>query len=323
VELTLIVAALLAAVAGLAVGAAYATRAVAVNRARWAAAGTQAAGRLPVRRLLAGCWAVADWIGFRVAPRWLFGFSVAGGLSVIALAAVATGTVVDDVTDGDGVAVLDRPVAAFVAVHRSGALTVVMRAVSTAGGPVVLAMVTVAAGVLAGVLWASWGPVVVAGVTTAGGAVLTVVFKGALGRPRPPLADALAPADGYAFPSAHAAIAVMALGVLAYLATARLRPWPGRVAAWAVAAVLAALVGMSRVYLGVHWTTDVIGGWAFGACWLAVVITGWTALTRHLAAGRLPPSRRRRPRRARRVSAGRRSSPPGDILTCAAGCRGA
>jgi membrane-associated phospholipid phosphatase len=170
-----------------------------------------------------------------------------------------------------------------------------MRVVSSMGGPFVLAVATVAAGVAAGVLWKSWGPIVVTGVTTAGGTVLTAVFKEVLGRPRPPLADAVAAADGYAFPSAHAAVAVAALGVLAYLGTARLRSWAGRVAAWAAAAVLAALVGISRVYLGVHWTTDVLGGWAFGACWLAVVITGWTALARHLAAGRLPAPRRRRP----------------------------
>jgi undecaprenyl-diphosphatase len=287
-ELTLIVAGLLAAAAGLAVAVAYALRGLAAHRQDLAAAGIRVAGRAPVRRVLDGCAPLAARIRSRLAPGWLFGFSAAVGLSVIALAAVVTGTVVDNVTDGDGVAMLDRPVEAFVAAHRSGALTVVMRAVSAAGGPVVVAVATVAAGVLAGVLWRSWEPVVIAGVATAGGAGLTVVFKEVLGRPRPPLAGAAAAADGYAFPSAHAALAVVALGVLAYLGTARLRSWAGRVAAWAAATVLAALVGISRVYLGVHWTTDVIGGWAFGACWLAVVITGWTALTRRLAEKRLP-----------------------------------
>jgi undecaprenyl-diphosphatase len=284
-ELTAILAALLATAAGLAIAVACAVRAAAMNR-HGLAARIRAARWRPVRLLRATLVPLAARIWIGAGPRWLFSFSMSAGLLVIALGAVVTGTVVEDVTDGDGVAVLDRPVAAFVAARRTGALTMMMREVSAAGGPVVLAVVTVATGVLAGVLRKSWGPVMVAGVTTAGGAVLTVVFKEVLGRPRPPLADAVAAADGFAFPSAHAAVAVMALGVLAWLGTAWLRSWAGRVAAWAAAAVLAALVGISRVYLGVHWTSDVIGGWAIGACWLAVVITGSAALTRHLAAGK-------------------------------------
>lgn len=171
---------------------------------------------------------------------------------------------------------------------RTGALTVVMREVSAVGGPVVLAAVTAAAGVLLAILRRHWGYAVVAAVTVAGSAVLTVVFKQALGRPRPPLAGAVAAADGYAFPSAHAAVAAAACGVLAYLCAAGLRSWAGRVTIWVIAAALTALVGISRVYLGVHWTTDVLAGWAFGACWAAVVITGWTAAARRAAAGRLP-----------------------------------
>ncbi len=287
-ELTLIVAGLLAAVAGLAVAVAFALRAVAVHRYDLAAAGRRAAGCPPVRRLLAGCEPLAVRIRSRVAPGWLFSVSAVVGLSVIGLAAAVTGTVVEDVTDGDGTAVLDRPVAAFVAARRTGALTMVMREVSAVGSPVTLAAVTAAAGVLLAVLRRHRGPAVAAAVTVAGSAALTVVFKQVLGRPRPPLAGAVAAADGYAFPSAHAAVAAAACGVLAYLCAAGLRSWAARVATWAAAAALAALVGISRVYLGVHWTTDVLGGWAFGACWAAVVITGWTAAARHIAPGRLP-----------------------------------
>ena len=96
-----------------------------------------------------------------------------------------------------------------------------MREVSAVGGPVVLAAVTAAAGVLLAILRRHWGPAVAAAVTVAGSAVLTVVFKQALGRPRPPLAGAVAAADGYAFPSAHAAVAAAAFGVLAYLSARR------------------------------------------------------------------------------------------------------
>jgi hypothetical protein len=135
VELTLIVAGLLAAFAGLAVAVACALRAVAVHWHGLAAAGMRAAGCSPVRRLRAGCEPLAARIRSRVAPGWLFSVSAVLGLSVIGLAAMVTGTVVEDVTDGDGTAVLDRPVAAFVAARRTGVLTVVMREVSAVGGP--------------------------------------------------------------------------------------------------------------------------------------------------------------------------------------------
>lgn len=284
-ELTLIVAGLLAAVAGLVSGLAAVARSAAAHKEGLAAAGRRAADRARLRRLLPARRMLPAAIRVRVPPGWFFSLSVAAGLIVIALGAIAIGALVEDVTDGGGVAVLDHPVAGFVVTHRSGALTAVLRPVSIAGSPVVLAVVAVVAGALLGFLRRSWEPVVLASVTVAGTGVLTAVFKEVLGRSRPPLADAVAAADGYAFPSGHAAAAAAACGVLAWLCTALLRSWAGRVAAWAVAAVLAALVGISRVYLGVHWTTDVIGGWVVGVVWLAVVLTGWTAFTRERGQG--------------------------------------
>jgi membrane-associated phospholipid phosphatase len=86
-------------------------------------------------------------------------------------------------------------------------------------------------------------------------------------------------AGGYGFPSGHAATAAAAFGVLAYRCAARLASWAARVAVWAAAATLAALIGISRVYLGVHWATDIVGGRTSGILWLAIVVTGSTAFT--------------------------------------------
>jgi undecaprenyl-diphosphatase len=273
----LIVVALLAAAGGLVVAAASVLRWAAAHRDDMLAAAGRASVRLHMQRM-AG-------LAARLRPPWLFGMSSALGLVVVTASAVGAGVLMEDVTDGDGVAALDHPVASFVAAHRTGALTTVMRAASSAGGPVVLGIFTVAAGVVLGIIWRSRRPVLVAGMIVAGNGVLTLALKQAVARARPPLSGGLAAADGYAFPSGHAATAAAAFGALAFLCGGPLRAWTARVALWAAAAMLAALVGISRIYLGVHWTTDVLGGWAFGALWLAVVVTGSTVLA-HGRSGR-------------------------------------
>ncbi len=179
---------------------------------------------------------------------------------------------VDAVTDGDGIAMVDHPIANFVAGHRAQVLTSAMKVASSAGGPLGMSALAVVAGVLLSVAWRSAMPAIVLAVTGAGVAALAQVFKVALGRARPPLAQAAATAPGYSFPSGHAAAAAAILGATAWLLSMRVRSWRGRTAIWSCAAMLAALIGISRVFLGVHWTTDVIGGWVFGIAWLAVVV---------------------------------------------------
>jgi PAP2 superfamily len=249
VEMTLIVVALLATAGGVVVVAASGLRWAAVHRKDLLAAGQRASDRARLRWL--------PGLMVRLRPAWRFGVSTGIGLVIVTLATAGAGKLMEDITEGDGVAVLDRPVASFVTAHRTGVLTMVMEAASSAGGPVVLGAVTIAAGVVLGTIWRSLGPVLAAGVTVAGNGVLTVVLKDAVGRPRPPLSGALAAADGYAFPSGHAATAAAAFGVLALLCTGPLRSRAARVAIWASASMLTTLVGISRIYLGVHWTTDV------------------------------------------------------------------
>ncbi|HEX8133280.1 MAG TPA: alkaline phosphatase family protein, partial [Actinomycetes bacterium] len=87
-----------------------------------------------------------------------------------------------------------------------------------------------------------------------------------------PAGLAVAHAGGFAFPSGHATDAVATYGVLAFLgARAGRRRLPAG-AAWAAAAVLVVVVGLSRVYLGVHWLTDVLAGVALGTVWVGSLI---------------------------------------------------
>jgi undecaprenyl-diphosphatase len=90
--------------------------------------------------------------------------------------------------------------------------------------------------------------------------ITTQIIKGAVDRPRP--GDGLVDADGFAYPSGHASIAITYLAIAVVLS--RTVPAAWRVVLVVAGAVLAVAIGLSRVYLRVHYLTDVAGGWAVG-----------------------------------------------------------
>ena len=279
-ELTVIVAGLLLAIGGLAglaelVLHAFAARGAGPARPASPSAERPHAGPRP--GAAPGLWRRVC-ARLRTSPGRVLTLSLTVGLVVVALASVSLGKLVEDVTHGDGLALVDHPVARFVTAHRTPALTSAMGVVSTVGGPAAMAGIAVAAGVLVAAAWRSWVPVLELGVTVAGIIGLTMMFKAVMGLSRPPLAQAVAAADGYGFPSGHAATAAAVCGVAACLATMRIRSGLAQAGIWALAAMLAAAVGLSRLYLGVHWATDVIGGWVFGILWMATIVSGWAVL---------------------------------------------
>lgn len=153
-------------------------------------------------------------------------------------------------------------------------LSAIMWGASVYGAPVRLSPLgLIAAGVF---LYRGWrrGALLVV-VTLAGAWVIDTGLKLLYGRSRPePFFDYYPAPDSYSFPSGHSLFSVCFFGGLAVLLTHRLNSRAAQVAVWLVALVAILLIGSSRVYLGVHYPTDVVGGYAVGVAWTTAVALG-------------------------------------------------
>jgi undecaprenyl-diphosphatase len=161
----------------------------------------------------------------------------------------------------------------------SPTLTGVMIAASFYGGPVVLipaALVAAFAFLVHG--WHRGALLVV--LTVAGAALLNWLLKVTFARVRPEAFFGYPLPASPSFPSGHALYAASIFGGLAALLTARLKHGPLRVTVWAAAVFLIFLVGFSRVYLGVHYPSDVLAGYSIAVIWVTFVALG-DRLARH------------------------------------------
>ena len=212
------------------------------------------------------------WLRRRVDPAHALGLTLTTGLVVCVVAGAIFTIVLEDVLGGGGVARLDRPVLSWLAGHRTAGLTTLARTVTFFGSvPWVLLVTAVVAA-----LWWRRGalrPALVLVVAVLGSGAITATVKLLVGRNRPPLPFAVDTAErGLAFPSGHALSALALYGTLAYL-LARPARTARRTATAAGLLLLVVAVGLSRIYLGYHWVSDVLGSWTLGVLWLSAVIT--------------------------------------------------
>lgn len=162
----------------------------------------------------------------------------------------------------------DVAVSDWVVEHRQAWLDPLVVAVTQLGGAGLLLPLVLAVGLALGVRRHAWTPLALLASSLLGAIGLYTAGKALVGRQRP-LLDPLVDAPGLSFPSGHATQAAAVWLALAAVAAAR---WtPHRRLLLAAAAAVAVLVAASRVYLGVHWASDVVAGLAVGALWTALL----------------------------------------------------
>ena len=202
---------------------------------------------------------------------------LAGLLAVIVMAFGFT-ALLDDALDGDGIAQFDKPVVAWLTTHREVRLNTTLTLVTHLGDPAAQTIWVIV--VCAVCAWhsRSWLPVILGLIGGLGISVIVATEKTVVGRARPDLPFALVDSHGFSFPSGHAAGAA-AVGLLCAWMLCRwvVHRWAGQVAVWALAITAIIMIGFSRLYLGVHFVTDVLAGWLLGTAWTATVIlvTSW------------------------------------------------
>lgn len=241
----------------------------------------------PGRALVRGAawvWDRAGQVGGWAAPHWAVLLTLLVGLAAAALMAAGTGEIYESVVEGDGVAGLDQPVLDAAVGARTPTANTLVTAFTDLGGKVGMPVLASAVALGLAAWWRSWTPIVLMAVTGAGSLLMTSAGKAAVGRARPPLAEAVPPFESsFSFPSGHSLNSMALAGILAYLLVRRLRHRWSRVLAVAGCTVFAVLMGASRVYLGHHWLTDVLVAWSLALGWLALVVTGhrlWLTMRR-------------------------------------------
>jgi undecaprenyl-diphosphatase len=155
-------------------------------------------------------------------------------------------------------------------------ISVVMRDLTAVGGSIVLALITAGScGYL--LLTRAWRTAVLLALSVLSAAGSVELLKAVFARARPEPAFAEYAATGLSFPSGHTSMSAVVFLTLGLLVARTRRRASERTYIVVASVLLVSLAGMSRAALGVHWATDVIGGWAFGAGWA----TAWLLVARH------------------------------------------
>lgn len=190
---------------------------------------------------------------------------------------------------GDPFRGVDSTVLSWMLAHRSDRLIPAARAITDSGTSWLLFPLVALAGVAARIRTGRWAPGLAALAVVIIGVSARLVLSRLVRDPRPPRADWLVPVTGFSFPSGHAATSALVAGALGWLFALTLRTGWMRTVLWLGCAGWALLVALSRLYLGVHWISDVVGSWLLAGAWLSALLAArWLTAAAPVGAGSPP-----------------------------------
>lgn len=199
-------------------------------------------------------------------------------LAVCIVSLILFASLAEDVIENEEIVVVDLELANALYEQATPATTDAFIIVSFLGSQVVSIIAVVVA--LYYAFRRQWLWLLAWVITLAGGELLNVVLKAVFSRPRPVFAEPLAVEIYYSFPSGHAMLSLIAYGMLAYLLALRTPSRIGRILLIFAAVLLVVLIGISRLYLGVHYLSDVVAGYLAGSAWLAACIAAMGVIRR-------------------------------------------
>jgi undecaprenyl-diphosphatase len=209
----------------------------------------------------------------RLTPQGYAGLHLTVGVLVVLICGWCFGEIAEDVSHGDPIVQVDRQVAVWFHQHASPTITQVATTISFFGsvGWLTAASIGVALFLVAR---RDWLNATLFASVMVGGSTLNVVLKHFFHRERPVLENPLLTLSSYGFPSGHTMGATLFYGFLALLAWKNVRNRAARLAGVVGGCFWVLIIGLTRIYLGAHYLTDVLGALAAGLFWLAFC---WTA----------------------------------------------
>jgi membrane-associated phospholipid phosphatase len=228
------------------------------------------------------------WVKARFSPEGTLGLHLTiGALTLVAMAWIF-GHIAEDVMTRDSIVLLDQKLTDWFQLHGTPALFWAMSVITGFASVAWIACATIVGAAF--LIWhRAWYRLLILLLVVPGGGMLNMLLKAAFRRDRPVLEHPLVVLHSYSFPSGHTMGATLLYGLAAVLALYRARTWRARAGIVAAASCSIFLIGLSRVALGAHFLSDVLGAAAAGLAWLAVCVTSVETLRRQrLARSRGP-----------------------------------